>query len=434
LLAQEKRNPIEKFNSMKNFFLTCKECILENPRKFYGAFYLGPFNNSQSLTIANGLRRTLLSEISGLGIQMVEIEGVEHEFCTYPGLRESILDLLLNFKQIVLVSNLKNNEGLKKQFKKLSLNNSENLLLSEKLLAPPQKPFYGYLQAKGPGILRASDLKLPPSIQCVDPNQYIATLTNDGHLNLRFSICEGLPKIQKIDLSEKKSNLAKLDGFFLANSSNRLNNQTPPSLNDVSKKEKFQNSKPLLLDPVFTPILKVNYLIESYGSQELNTANQVVLLELWTNGSLHPRDALYKTLNKLYSVFSKLEKMQYLNTYFAKSILNSDKTYFKTLKKLKYDYDLYKRNFPNNTLKSVTANVELKKNFSNFLADPQKTDIDYLELPFRITNCLKNANLLTMHNLLNCKLEDLKNLPGIGDQSLILILKKLNEKGFSLKF
>jgi DNA-directed RNA polymerase subunit alpha len=146
---------------MKNFFLTCKECILENPRKFYGAFYLGPFNNSQSLTIANGLRRTLLSEIAGLGIEMVEIEGVEHEFCTYPGLRESILDFLLNFKEIVLVSNLQNKTKLreKKQFKKLNLKNFKN---SSKNFN--QKPLYGYLQAKGPGIIRASDLKLPASI------------------------------------------------------------------------------------------------------------------------------------------------------------------------------------------------------------------------------------------------------------------------------
>ena len=409
---------------MQNFFLTCKECVLENPRKFYGSFYLGPFNNSQSLTIANGLRRTLLSEIPGLGIQMIEIEGVEHEFCTYPGLRESILDLLLNFKQIVLVSNLENPEGLrtKKQFKKLSLKNSENLPILKKF---HQKPLYGYLQVKGPGIIRASDLKLPPSIQCIDPNQYIATLTNDGHLNLRFTICEGITKAQK-----SNSNDMNLDK---KNSNKSLNQQSPVS-NEISKKRKFKNSKPLWLDPVFSPILKVNYLIESYGSQELNTANQVVLVELWTNGSLHPRDALYKALKKLYTVFSKLEKMQYLNFYFAKSILNSDKTYFKILKKLKYDYDLYKKkNSKKGNLNQTNLLINqdfLKKNsFLNFF---DKISIDYLELPFRITICLKNANLFTMRNLLDCRLEDLRNLPGIGDQSLILILKKLSEKGFSL--
>ena len=52
--------------TIQDFFLSCKECVLENPRNFYGCFTLGPFQNSQSLTVANALRRTLLSEIYGI--------------------------------------------------------------------------------------------------------------------------------------------------------------------------------------------------------------------------------------------------------------------------------------------------------------------------------------------------------------------------------
>ena len=57
-------------------FISCKECRIESPRSFYGCFYIGPFKASQSLTVANALRRTLLSELSGLAITSLYIEGV----------------------------------------------------------------------------------------------------------------------------------------------------------------------------------------------------------------------------------------------------------------------------------------------------------------------------------------------------------------------
>ena len=86
----------------KNLFISCKESRIENNRSFYGCFNLGPFDAGQSLTVANALRRTLLSECPGLGIISVTIENVSHEYSTLPGMRESVLDLLLNIKEIVL--------------------------------------------------------------------------------------------------------------------------------------------------------------------------------------------------------------------------------------------------------------------------------------------------------------------------------------------
>ena len=63
---------------MKNFFLSCKEIHIQptSPITYYGSFYLGPFENGQALTVANALRRTLLSEIAGLAITSVKIDGV----------------------------------------------------------------------------------------------------------------------------------------------------------------------------------------------------------------------------------------------------------------------------------------------------------------------------------------------------------------------
>ena len=147
---------------MSQFFISCKESKIENNRSFYGCFSLGPFEPSQSITIANSLRRTLLSELYGLAIVSVEIDGATHEYSSLPGVKDSVLDILLNFKEIVLKKTIKN-----------------------------FKPQIGYLRARGPGVVRASDLRLPAFIQCVDPDQYIATLADNGFLNVKFIIQYG---------------------------------------------------------------------------------------------------------------------------------------------------------------------------------------------------------------------------------------------------
>ena len=147
---------------MSQFIISCKESRIETNRSFYGCFELGPFEPSQSLTIANTLRRTLLSEIYGLAIVSVEIEGASHEYSSLPGVHESVLDILLNLKEIVLKKAIKN-----------------------------FTPQIGYLRARGPGVVTASHLRLPPFIQCVDPDQYIATLSHNGFLNIKFVVQYG---------------------------------------------------------------------------------------------------------------------------------------------------------------------------------------------------------------------------------------------------
>ena len=81
---------------MGQFFITCKESRIENNRSFYGCFYLGPFEPGQSITVANALRRTLLSQITGIAIVSVNITNVLHEYSTLPGVKDPVLDILLN--------------------------------------------------------------------------------------------------------------------------------------------------------------------------------------------------------------------------------------------------------------------------------------------------------------------------------------------------
>jgi DNA-directed RNA polymerase alpha subunit len=206
----------EEQKSQQHFFISCKKLRIETNTCFYGCFYLGPFDPGQSLTIANALRRTLLSELKGIAITSVEIEGAFHEYSILPGIQDSVLDILLNLKEVVL--------------KKKSIGFSEKNLPINIF-----KTQVGYLRARGPGIIKAADLKLPPFLQCINPEQYIATLSDDGSLNLKFLINEG-------------------KNYHLQTPTKNLNSTTSSSIS---------YSNPLLIDAVFMPVLKVSYIIES---------------------------------------------------------------------------------------------------------------------------------------------------------------------------
>ena len=142
--------------------LSCIYSRVEDDNSLYGRFLIGPFAVGQGITLANALRRSLLSELSGLAIVAVEIDGVTHEYSSIQGVRDSVLDILLNIKQIRFTTNLQVNE-----------------------------PQIAYLQIKGPGIVVAKDIKLPNCIQCINPEQYIASLSFDGILRIKFYICRG---------------------------------------------------------------------------------------------------------------------------------------------------------------------------------------------------------------------------------------------------
>nr|ALO63225.1 alpha subunit of RNA polymerase [Chlamydomonas applanata] len=215
---------------MTKLFISCKESRIENNRSFYGCFYLGPFESGQSLTIANALRRTLLAECSGLGIVSVLIENVHHEYSTLPGVRDSVLDILLNMKEIVL-KKTKNVYGM---YKKKSVHS-----VYEGIGSTYFKPVIGYLKVRGPGVIRAKDLRLPPSVECVDPNQYIATVGNDGFLNMKFIIMEGKNNIlgnvtRDADLLNQRQKLVN-ELKRLMNGSDQVDSVKGPSLDLIQK-------------------------------------------------------------------------------------------------------------------------------------------------------------------------------------------------------
>ena len=264
-----------KENRMENLVLTCLESRIENNRNLYGRFLLGPFINGHAITIATALRRALLSEIKGVAITALEIQGTTHEFSTIEGVRESVLDIVLNFQKIVLYSEID--------------------------LTTPE---VGYLQIQGPGIVRAIDLKLPLGIQCVDPTQYIATLSTGGLLVVKFLIVRGnKSSVYKKDNSLiKAQHIQKAKAFY-----------TKRSKKEFKSEICFRNIIPL--DFMFNPIHRVNFLVESDDLS--NKPRERLILEVWTNGSIHPRQAIHEAALYLIDLFSVFRKMSHLDSHFS---------------------------------------------------------------------------------------------------------------------
>nr|AIT93518.1 alpha subunit of RNA polymerase [Prasiolopsis sp. SAG 84.81] len=383
---------------MEHLLLSCIESRIESDRNLYSRFQLGPFDKGQGLTIANALRRTLLSELSAFAIVCVEIPGVSHEYSNLNGVRESVLDLLLNLKQIVLVS--KNDHTT---------------------------PEIGFLKVQGPAIIKSSDLKLPAHFQCADPTQYIATLSNNGNLEMKFMICKGKNFLiqtsfelitQKFQLhfstEQKKSSSISLplnfqsdkaisfktdytDGvatYRKKNKYQKLKNQTLNfatsrseenrlehflhscwkkrvtkirgihtkykkkrlsenfldqkffkkveknllySTLNVSEFQSFRNlvytqnlkrnsiTNILLVDSTFMPVLKVNFSVQNVNKFykvkngtlvnqfQRKTGKEKIFLEVWTNGSIYPKNAIYLASKYIIDLFVPFQK-----TYLAK--------------------------------------------------------------------------------------------------------------------
>nr|AMN09247.1 alpha subunit of RNA polymerase [Ourococcus multisporus] len=383
---------------MQNFFLSCKEIRIEptSPRTYYGCFYLGPFENGQGLTVANTLRRTLLSEISGLAITSVKVNDAYHEYSMLPGVRETVLDILLNLKEIILTKK-----------------NKKPLIQTQ----------LGYLQVRGPGVVRASDLKLPPMIQCIDPDQYIATLSENGYLNLKFRIDEG---------------------------KNFIFQKNPFDLSNFHRKGLLVDERFLLIDAVFTPVKKVNYTVESYGAESIEKANQVIILEVWTNGGVSPKEAVSQTLNYLRMLFSGLGQLKVLQSTLTNYSLNNNKKSQQVLKKINNDLDLFQaRFFKKRKIKHIVPDLmtqELSKSIKNkrkeeyleeinqqTIKEWKNKNINDLGLPFRVFNCLYKAKIQTIGEILEMNPTDLKEIPGLGQHSLWVLKETLKLKGLTLK-
>jgi len=142
------------------FQVHCLESIKLGETELYSKYSIGPFLKGQSLTIGNALRRVLLSNLSGVAITGVRITGINHEFSTIPNVREDVIDILLNLKQIVLKGTI-------------------------------NEPTLARLSVSKAGVITAQDIQLLGDLSFVDERQYVATLSAPGNLEMEFLIATG---------------------------------------------------------------------------------------------------------------------------------------------------------------------------------------------------------------------------------------------------
>jgi DNA-directed RNA polymerase subunit alpha len=239
--------------------LTCIETYIDIEKNYYGCFLIEPLETGQGITLGNALRRTLLSDLSGFAVTGARINNVKHEFSTVEGLREDILEILLNLKEIIFQSSFYS----KDRIRELGLQNFR---------------MKGFLNVKGPLIVTAGMFNLPKNIlKIINPSQYICTLVTQDEFFLEIDIENGVG--YKLTEETRKKNII----------------------------EKFQVSKPstLLVDSLFMPIKRVNYKIKLIHDTQGNI-KESLCFEILTNGSITPKRSLQEGLKILLNLFYPL--------------------------------------------------------------------------------------------------------------------------------
>ena len=223
---------------MNNLYIKCLKSEKIESGSMYGQFLINSLRPGQGITVGNLLRRVLLSDLGGTTITAVRIAGVRDEFSIIPGVREDILEILLNLKGIV--------------FKDTSSDVSS-----------------GHLKVKGPAVITANSIQLPPNIEIVNPNHYIATISTSNFVEIEFKFEQGT-------------------GYKLAG-------QT-----FCDKSEDF-----LQIDAIFMPIQKVDFKIENVYDNS-NSITERVFLDIWTNGSISPEESISKASKFIIELFSSI--------------------------------------------------------------------------------------------------------------------------------
>nr|WHE25492.1 RNA polymerase alpha subunit [Aristolochia hainanensis] len=295
----------------------CVESRVDSKRLHYARFMLFPLMKGQADMIGIAMRRALLGEIEGACITRAKSDKVPHEYSMIAGIEESVHEIFMNLKEIVLRSNL-----------------------------------YGTLDAsicvRGPRYVTAQDIISPPSVEIVDTTQHIASLTEP------IDLC--------IELKIERNR-----GYRMKTPSNYQDGSYP-------------------IDAVFMPVRNVNHSIHSYGNG--NEKQEILFLEIWTNGSLTPKEALHEASRNLIDLFIPFLHAEERDTHLED---NQNRV---TLPLFPFDDGLAKANIRKN--KKGNA---LKRIF-----------IDQLELPPRTYNCLKRSNIHTLLDLLSNSQEDLMRI------------------------
>ena len=254
----------------------------------YGKYVIEPLERGYGTTLGNALRRILLSSLPGTAATSIKIAGVKHEFSTIPGVKEDVTEIVLNVKGIIA---------------KLHCEGTKTV----------------YIDAVGPCVVTAGDIKSDGEVEVLNPDMHIATLDQGAMLNMEITMNHGR-------------------GYVSAD-----RNKAQQTIIDV-----------IPVDSIYTPVYKVNYSVEStrVGNQ---TDLDKLTLEVWTDGTISARDAVSlgaKILCDHFALFTDLsETIGGKSTVVEKEATQRDKVLEMTIEEL----DLSVRSF--NCLKRANINT-----------------------------------------------------------------------------
>ena len=311
---------------MTNISLKCLKSERIQSGNYHGQFLINSLKPGQGITIGNQLRRVLLGDLGGIAISAVRIAGVSHEFSTIPGVREDILEILLNLKGIVIKSKIKDVQ-------------------------------FGRLKVQGPAVVTADLIQLPANLEIINPNSYIATISTSNILEIEFKFEYGT-------------------GYKLASQ----------TFSDESENY-------LQLDAIFMPVQKVDFKIENVYDTS-NNINERLFIDIWTDGSILPSEALENAAQIIIDLFTLL-------------INNKD----------------------------INENNQVVTKPQSLIIEPYTNiAIEELQLSVRAYNCLKKAQINTVGDLLQYSPEKLQELKNFGRKSADEVFSTLKNKlGIILK-
>jgi DNA-directed RNA polymerase subunit alpha len=201
------------------------QCVETSEDGTYGKFVVEPLERGYGITLGNALRRMLLSSLPGVAPTSVKIDGVLHEFSVVPGVREDVTELILNLKGLFIKMN-----G-----------------------AGPRKI---YIDAKGPGVVTAGDIKTDGDVEIVNKDLYIATLEEDAKLYVEINVDRGRGYVSQMR--------NKAEGLPLS---------TIP------------------MDSIYTPVKRVNFTVDNTRVGQITDYDKLTL-EIWTNGTILTEEAI----------------------------------------------------------------------------------------------------------------------------------------------
>jgi DNA-directed RNA polymerase subunit alpha len=304
------------------------ECDESTYTSTYGKFLAAPFERGYGVTLGNALRRVLLSSIEGSAVTAIKIAGIQHEFSTIPGVLEDVPEIILNIKTLILRSHSKIPKTI-------------------------------YIKKDEKGEVKAKDIVIDETIEIINPDLHIATLTKDTKFHMELETARGRGYVPA-ELNKKDDSVIGL----------------------------------IPIDSIFTPIKKVNFSVENTRVGQ-KTDYDKLILEIWTNGSLSPKDAIL----------------------YASNILQRHLDIFVNFGQLPEEVE--------------EEEVEMTKE-EIALYEKLRLPISELELSVRSSNCLREANIKTIADLVKKTEDEMLSFKNFGKKSLNEIQELLMGMGLSL--